>query len=156
MELTGTLVEPGVPCVFGHAMAWRGILSRWQSRDSVQSWSSRLRLLTGHPLERHFGSCSAAGMLTLVRAPADKTYRPSARQSSSACLGQSMTPQPIASLTDAANDYFGGGHECMLRLDSEWEARDLELARIKPHVDPALVRSKRKYISVAKKLVGSG
>ena len=86
--------------------------------------------------------------------------------------GQSIAPFQSAKLismpddvTDAPSDvdlvsnadhYLGGGLERMLRPESEWETRDAELALIRPHIDPALKRSRRKYITVVRRLFSSG
>ena len=62
----------------------------------------------------------------------------------------------VASLVAGADLYFGNVLEQMLRPDSERDARDEERSRIKPHVDPALRRHRRKFIAVLKRLVSSG
>ena len=62
----------------------------------------------------------------------------------------------VSSLVSDADFYFGNGLERMLRPESEWEMREEELAQIRPHVDPALTRSRRKYLSVVRRLIHSG
>ena len=62
----------------------------------------------------------------------------------------------VTSLVSDADFYLGGGLERMLRSSSEESVRDAELAHIQPHTDPALRRSRRKYLAVVRRLVSSG
>ena len=62
----------------------------------------------------------------------------------------------VADLVSDADFYLGNGLERMLRPESEHVARDSELAGIRPHVDPSLLRSRRKYLAVVRRLLKSG
>ena len=62
----------------------------------------------------------------------------------------------VSTLVSEGEFYLGGGLERMLRPDTEREMRDEELARIRPHTHPALMRGRRKYLAVVERLVSSG